>query len=229
MWSPPEFPTILTIKKKVMTMANTPIRSFRIFTGFTRYDDNGVTNVALDVKTALTGHTVFLDPPVLPEVLGTQTTDFTTAMIDARKGGKDRTRIKNQARQVVLDSLVHNALYCQGLARHDLDTLLTSGYDVVSTNRTSGPLDTPAIQSIDNSVSGQLLVRGVGVLNGRIYQMQSSTDNGVTWVNNGPFNSVLRMLLTPTVPGTVYLIAICALGGSTGRSAWSNPMSCMST
>jgi hypothetical protein len=37
------------------------------------------------------------------------------------------------------------------------------------------------------------------------------------------------MVLAPTIPGTVYLVAICALGGSTSQSAWSNPVAIMST
>jgi hypothetical protein len=55
-----------------------------------------------------------------------------------------------------------------------LNTLLTSGYKVVSNNRTPGPLDTPQIAGIDNSVSRQLTVRGGAVLNGRMYQLQFS-------------------------------------------------------
>jgi hypothetical protein len=43
---------------------------------------------------------------------------------------------------------------------------------IVSTNRTPGPLDTPQINSIDNSISGQLTVNGAAVLNGRMYQLQ---------------------------------------------------------
>lgn len=129
----------------------------------------------------------------------------------------------------VVDDLVNNALYCQGIARHDLDTLLSSGYDVVSTNRVSAPLDTPSIIDIVNSVSGQLLVRGLGVLNGRIYQVQASTDGGVTWVSMGNFTGARRMMLQPVTPGTRYTVEFCALGGSTGRSAWSNPVTRMAT
>jgi hypothetical protein len=112
----------------------------------------------------------------------------------------------------------------------DLNTLLTSGYEVVSNNRTPGPLDTPQIAGIDNSVSGQLTVRGGAVLNGRMYQLQFSLDNGTTWTNaNVNYTSASRMLFTPTTPGKTYLIQICALGGSTGQSAWSNPVSIMAT
>jgi len=151
-------------------------------------------------------------------------------MTAARKLGTDRTLAKNISRQALLDALVQDALYCQGLARHDLNTLLTSGYEVVSTNRTPGPLDTPQIVSIDNSASGQLTVRGTSVLNGRMYQLQSSLDNGVTWTNAGVnCTGARRILLAPTTPGKTYLIQICALGGGTGQSAWSNPMGVMAT
>jgi hypothetical protein len=37
------------------------------------------------------------------------------------------------------------------------------------------------------------------------------------------------MLLQPTLPGTTYMIEFCALGGSTGQSPWSNPVSIMAT
>jgi hypothetical protein len=211
------------------TTTNTPIRNFRIYTGFTKAPDNDVCNVALDVSAALTGHPVFIAPPFSPLQLTTLEGTFAADMTAARKLGTDRTLAKKISRQLLLDALVQDALYCQGLARHDLNTLLTSGYEVVSTNRTSGPLDTPQINGIDNSVGGQLTVSGTAVLNGRMYQLQYSLDNGATWVNGGNFTSARRMTLTPTTPGKLYTIEICALGGSTGRSAWSNPVSVMAT
>jgi hypothetical protein len=52
----------------------------------------------------------------------------------------------------------------------------------------------------------------------------------VTWTDaDAKFTSARRMVLTPTVPGKIYMIEICALDGSTGQSAWSAPMSIMST
>jgi hypothetical protein len=205
-------------------MTNTPVRNFRIYTGFTKSPDNDVCNVALDVSGALDGHPVFTTPPFTPVQLTALEGTFAADMTAARKLGTDRTLAKKISRQSLLD-----ALYCQGLARHDLNTLLTSGYEVVSTNRTPGPLDTPQINSIDNSVSGQLTVSGTAVLNGRMYELQYSLDNGATWVNGGNFTSARRMTLTPTTPGKSYMMEICALGGSTGRSAWSNPVSAMAT
>ena len=210
-------------------MPNTPVRNFRLNTGFTRDPDDEVNNLSLDVADALTGHPVFTAPPVSPAAITALQVTFSASMVDARKLGTDRTLTKSIARQALVDALVSDALYCQGVARHDLNTLLTSGYDVVSTNRASGPLDTPSIISINNSVSGQLTVRGQGVLNGRIYQARTSTDGGKTWTYMGNFNGARLMLLAPVTPGTTYLVAICALGGSTGQSAWSNPVSIMAT
>ena len=149
-------------------MSKTSVRNFRVYTAFTKGTDDDANNLALDVLDALPNHPVFTKLPVSLTDLGTQQTTFNASRVDARKGGSDRTRVKNAARQVVIDSLVKTALYCQGEARHDLDTLLSSGFDVVSTNRTSGPLDTPSILAVLDDVSGQLTVRGQGVLNGRI-------------------------------------------------------------
>ena len=213
-----------------MPTTNTPVRNFRIYTGFTKAPDNDVSNLTLDVAGALNGHPVFTTPPFTSPQLTTLQATFSTDMTAARKLGTDRTLAKNISRQSLVDALMQDALYCQGLARHDLNTLLTSGYEVVSNNRTPGPLDTPQIVSIDNSVSGQLTVRGGAVLNGRMYQLQFSLDNGVTWTNAGAnYTSASRMLLTPTTPGKTYLIQINALGGSTGQSAWSNAVGIMAT
>jgi hypothetical protein len=80
-----------------------------------------------------------------------------------------------------------------------------------------------------NNVSGQLTVRGQGVLNGRMYKARLSTDGGKTWTEFGPFNGARRMVLQPVTPGTMCMVEICALGGSTGQSQWSNPVSIMAT
>lgn len=210
-------------------MENTPIKNYRLYLGFARDPDDDVNHLALDVEDALLNHPVFLNLPVSLADVETQRAAFQAAVTEARKGGTDRTRAKKAAKQVLTDSLVKIGLYCQGEAQHDLDTLLSSGFDVNSTNRTSGPLNTPSIKDLLNNVSGQLTVRGISVLNGRMYLVQASTDGGKTWTDMGKFNGARLMVLSPTTPGTVYTVRFCALGGSTGQSAWSNPVTIMST
>jgi hypothetical protein len=110
-----------------------------------------------------------------------------------------------------------------------VDALLSTGYEVVSKNRTATPLNQPSIIAILNDVSRQLTVRGQGVVNGRAYKVQISKDNGVTWMDAGNFNGARRMLLPNLTPGTLYQARFCALGGSTGQSPWSNSVACMAT
>ena len=74
------------------------------------------------------------------------------------------------------------------------------------------------------------LICNTAVLNGRMYQLQFSLDNGTTWTSVGiNYTGARRMTLTPTTAGKLYMVQICALGGSTGKNAWSNPVSIMAT
>ena len=207
----------------------TQTKIFRIDTSFTRSNGNDVCNLSLDVEDGLLNNLRFPKPPVSLPDMATNRLALSAALVESRKGGSDRTRLKNAALQVAVDGLMKNALYCQGEARHDLDGLLSSGYDVVSKNRTSSPLDQPGILALLNSISGQLTVRGQGVLNGRMYQVRTSTDASKTWTVWPLFNGARLMVLAPTVPGTIYIVQFCALGGSTGQSPWSNPVSIMAT
>ena len=209
------------------TTLPTPVRNFRINTRFTKGAFDDVNQLTLDVEDALENHLVFTKPPVLLTDLETQRLSYQATNTESRKGGVDRTRANAAAKQVLTDSLMQIALYCQGLGRHDLNLLLSSGFEVNSTNRTSGPLDTPSIKDILNNVSGQLTVRGIGVLNGRMYKVRTSTDGGKTWTEWPQFNGARLMVLQPTIPGTTYMVEICAMGGTTGQSPWSNPVSMM--
>jgi hypothetical protein len=210
-------------------MPNTPVKSFRIATGFGKDTDNNVVSLSLDVEDGLLDNPAFLNLPVKLADVATQRLALVAAMTEARKGGTDRTRAKVLAKQALVDLLLKLAYYCQGEARHDLDALLSTGFEVVSTNRTSSPLDQPSILALLNNVSGQITVRGQAVLNGRMYKARTSTDGGKTWTEWPQFTGARLMVLAPTIPGTVYMVEFCAMGGSTGQSPWSNPVSIMST
>ena len=116
-------------------------------------------------------------------------------------------------------------LWDRGLA-----TLLASGFEAVSTNRSRSPLPKPSIQALVNETSGELLMRGVPLLNASSYQAQMMVSgNGNTWTDMGNFSGARRMVLKPVTPGTTYSARFRALGGSTGYSEWSDPMSHMAT
>jgi len=210
-------------------MKNNETQNFRIATGFGKAPDNDVVSLSLDVEDGLLNNPAFLNLPVKLTDVATQRLTFVASMTDARKLGTDRTRAKKLAKQALVDLLLKLAFYCQGEAIHNLDALLSTGFEIVSPNHASGPLAQPSILALLNDVSGQITVRGQAVLNGRMYRVRTSTDGGKTWTEWPDFTGARLMVLKPTVPGTVYMVEFCAMGGSTGQSPWSNPVSIMST
>jgi hypothetical protein len=104
--------------------------------------------------------------------------------------------------------------------------LLSSGYLQTSTNHSQSELDTPAISSIENGASGQLIAHVTPVANAHSYQVKALTADGkqVALVNSTQARSVVVPGLTP---GIVYTLLACAIGGSTGQSDWSDPVSHM--
>jgi hypothetical protein len=97
----------------------------------------------------------------------------------------------------------------------------------VSTNRTSVPLATPNIVSVDNAGTCKLKLRTSAVANARNYEVRYGTTPG-QWIATEIFNSTRDMILTGLTPGSTYTIQARALGGSTGASEWSDPVSHMS-
>ncbi len=68
-------------------------------------------------------------------------------------------------------------------------------------------------------------MRGNSVLNGRMYKVRTSTDGGKTSTGWPQFNGARLMVLQPVIPGTTYMAEVCALGGTTLQTPWSNPVS----
>jgi hypothetical protein len=165
------------------------------------------------------------NPPVLLGELNTARTEFHDAVVAASGGGKLLTAIKNQKLAILVKLLRQEATYVQGLASQDLPMLLSSGFAANSTNRTRVPLATPTITGLENGASMQLILRLLGVANARSYEVQ--VKNGGDWVPAGVFTKARGIVLPGLTPGQVYSVQVRAVGGSTGYSDWSNPVSRM--
>lgn len=201
--------------------------AYRLYVGFVHDADQSVNSLALGVIDGLTDNTKF---PALPYTVAQLTTlqqDYSDKMTASRSKGLDRTRAKNLAKKALTDAMVADALYCQSVARYDLDTLLSTGFDVCSKNRSRQPLSKPVINAITNGISGELIVRATSVLNAHSYNVQASTDGGKTWVDMDDVTGTRHISLTGLTPGTVYMVHIRAVGGAIGYSEWSEPMSHM--
>ena len=69
------------------------------------------------------------------------------------------------------------------------------------------------VQSVDNAHS---------------YEVRYSV-NGAAPQSGGVFTQARRILVAGLTPGTAYTLQVRAIGGSTGSSPWSEPVSHMAT
>ena len=198
--------------------------NYRVSLEFTGYSDSDLDEFTGNVITSLTGNASFPTPPVTPLILGTLNTAFHNALIAAMPGGMQLTAAKNAARLNVVGALRQEAAYVQTHASQNLQVLLSSGFYANSTNRAQSQLDKPAILSVENLATTQLLVRVTPITNAKSYQVRLAIGSNPP-VDGGIFTQARRMVLTNLVTGTIYAIQVRAIGGSTGFSEWSDPVS----
>ena len=203
--------------------------NLRVSLDFAGYSDPDLDEFAANVAACLTDNPTFPNPPVLPPDLLALNTAFHNAVVAALPGGLQLTAAKNAARVALLDALRKEASYVQTIANHSLDLLLTSGFYANSTNRAQSPLDPPVISAVENLATTKLLVRLTPVTNAKSYNVQTNTNGNGAWLDAGIYTQARRIELGNLVPGTTYSIRARAIGGSTGSSGWSNPVSIIVT
>ena len=137
------------------------------------------------------------------------------------------------AEDALIGMLRQLALYVQTVVQGIADpaqsmaALLSSGFEAVSNNRSQSPLDAPKIIDIQNVGAGRLKLVIGAVSNARMYEAQRKDGTG-DWVSAGLFANSRGIVVTGLTPGTNYTFRVRAMGGSTGQSDWSNPVSHMS-
>jgi hypothetical protein len=202
------------------------IMNYRVNLGFAGYRDSELGDFTGSIIIGLTGNAAFPAPPVSVADLTTQQAAYATALNNTALGGPQQTALKNAAKLVVIDSLRKNAAYVQSLANQDVGMLLSSGYQANSTNRARVQLDVPAITEILNEMNTTLTVRLQPVDNARSYQVRYCV-NGAAWLPVIDSTQARRIVLPDLTPGTIYTAQSRAVGGATGYSNWSDPVSHM--
>jgi hypothetical protein len=170
-------------------------------------------SVNLDVK-------LFPNLPVPPDQLKLLADTLTAKIADRVTGGPAATAAQAKAFAALADALNADANIVELTVGSDLEMLLNTGYLPASTNRTSSPLDDTSIAGLYNNGSTQLLLRLARVRNAASYQVQVSTDGGVTWQEAVVSRKANRIVLPNLTPTKTYLVRARAIGGSTGSSAW---------
>ena len=208
---------------------NSMVSNLRVSRDFIKASANDLANTTDDVIDGMTGNTAFPTPPVPVATLTTLNTTLRNAITAADAGGPQQTAAKNKAYDAVVRALRKDANYVEIQADNDLEILLSSGFDVVSTNRAQSPLDAPVIVDLENLATTKLLLRLTPVLNAKSYNVQVNTNGTAPWQDAGIYTQARRIVLGSLTPGTTYNVRARAIGGSTGYSEWSTPVALMAT
>lgn len=197
--------------------------STRTTRSYNKLPDTEASKFAGGTIKGFTGNVNLPTPPVMPDALAVIKQTLDDALIAANKGGVLATAIKDAARAALNSALDKNASYVDINCEDDLSILLSSGYQAVSTNRTQTVLPAPEILRAEYAQAGQIKLGVKGDANRRAIQGRVKALGG----EFGPtisFRSSRDILFDGLTAGTTYVMQLCGLGGSTGQSDWSEPV-----
>ncbi len=206
----------------------------RVLLGFANAPDHSLDELASAVSQKLYGNALYdapptLVPPVTQAALDTAQTNFSEAVATAALGGPEDTADKNNKREILIGLLRQLAAHVQPHHGNDLANLLSSGFDAASTNRAATALTTPAILDIRNGTTGQLILKVAPIANAKCYEARCFhlSPEGTPGVpqSAGLYTDSRGMKVGGLTPGQNYQFQVRAIGGSTGSSDWSNPVS----
>jgi hypothetical protein len=204
------------------------MNNLRVSLGFTRIPDSDLITFTKNVIAKLTGNASFPKPYVSIADLTTALNTFGDAMAAAAFGDRQAIAERNKSRDALEVLLRQNAAYVQSIAFADEALLLSSGFEPAGRVGPSSPLPKLVIDKIINDQSTKLRLRLQSLDNARAYEVRMSYGtNG--WQAIGTFTDSRHILLENLTPGTVYTVQARAVGGSTGYSEWSDPVSRMAT
>jgi hypothetical protein len=193
---------------------------------FAKLNAKGVVTFGKGVQTGMTNNAACPNPPISMEVFGNSLNDLDQKQVASLNRGKLEIAARNDAYDVTLGQLRQLAAYVESVAP-DLTTLLSTGFEAVNTNRTRIELPQPNVARLENGPSTQLFLRVDAVPSAKAYEVRMNNGAG-GWVPAGIFTQARRILVENLTPGTVYTFQVRAIGGITGFSEWSDPVSRMS-
>jgi hypothetical protein len=199
----------------------------RVSLSFANFSADQLNSFAILVIVCLKNNPLFVNLPVSVAALQALQTAFQNALTAAAQGGTVATALKNEAQDALVAALRQTAAYVQSLGLANVSDVLSSGFDLVSTNTTQSPLTQPVF-TLDNSTTQQLAVALQAVPNAKAYQVQFATGTGA-WQEAGIYPNTKGIVLPNLTPGTIYNVRIRAVGGSTQYSDWSATVSLMAT
>ena len=208
------------------------MQSIRVLLGLSKAKDHTLEEIAGAVIKGMTGNAAYPTPPVTMVALQAGLTAFTASIAAQQQGGTPTTIDKNNKRDALVGMLRQLATYVQLTCNNDLATLVSSGFEAVTNNHAQTALAKPQIVSLDNGNSGQLLVTVGTVAHAKMLEVRFAVIGAGNalgpWQSGGMFTYTRSMTINGLTAGTTYQVQVRALGGATGYSDWSDPVSHMS-
>ena len=204
-------------------------KKIRVSLSFGTGSDTLVLDTAGAVLTNLYGNPAFPTPPVTELDLQGAVAALNAGIAAQVQGGTAATAAKNNRKAELANLLEVLALYVQVTCNNDMAKLLSSGFQAVSQNRAQTQLPKPGGLRLENGLSGQLLLSADRIPNARCFEIDVALidDEG----KPGPLTTAglhtrsRKMPVNGLVPGKLYLFRTRAIGGLTGYSDWSDPVS----
>ncbi len=203
-------------------------KTLHVSLAFANSTDKKIVDTSGTVEDQMFDKSAFTDPPVTKVELGAKRIQFAAFVIAQANGGPLATAEKNKCRDELVELLKLLAYFVQIKCGNDLATLLSSGFETVSTNTTQSPLEKPAFLEVRNGISGQMILKTKRAKNALVFEIQFALVTGQVlgeWENGGLGRKATALEVNNLTPGALYAFRIRAVGGSTGYSDWSNVVS----
>lgn len=201
----------------------------RVSLGFAQVSDAELSDVFNTVYNGLNGNTAFPNLPLTLQVLDGLGTTYIAKLAAAADGGKRATAEKNLARADLVDGLRQLASYVQAIAGNNLPVLLSSGFQPVTANTAQTPLPKPVVANIDDLQSTMAMFRLKPIPNMRAIEARRRVHATGDYQAAGLYTQTRKIEQSGLIPGTSYDWQFRAVGGSTGYSDWSDPITHMAT
>lgn len=199
----------------------------RTYKNFSALTPIGVLNRLGLVVDGCEGNLNYPNLPISVPDMKTQQTLLNDAILAAQTGGPEDKAQRDNVVEDTITMLRKNASYVDIHCNDDMALLLGSGFEPVSSNRAQLPLATPLIVNVEYGDNGQLRPRVKAQANVRSYVGRIKEASGGEFGPNISFASSRAILFAGLKAGVTYVMQVCAIGGSTGQSDWSEPASKM--
>jgi hypothetical protein len=183
------------------------------------------------IVTGLTDNPAFPAPTVDLKTVQAAAEELNMALAAQVHGGTAATAEKKNKQEALIPLLRKLKHYVEDNCGDDPAVLLSSGFQAAVTTRNRSPLANPSIVAVDFGNSTELAVKVSPIARAKCYEVRTAAMGAGNvpgpWQNGGLFTAARSMKVSGLVPGTTYFVQVRAVGGSTGYSDWSNPVSHM--